>query len=457
MAEIAENRPIEAQNTMLAHERDRGAWLRAHTLRSLRWVAICGQIATILFTEFFLGFDLPLLACCFTILAAAVFNIIATLTLAPNARLSERAATQWLVFDLVQLWVLLALTGGVSNPFCLLLLGPSTVAAATLGMRHSRHVIGAALAVIVLLELFHLPLKWDDGSEFNLVPEFQIGVGIALAIGISFIAVYVRRVADEASGMSRALAATQLALAREQRLSSLGAMAAAAGHELGTPLATIALSAREIERSLPEGDPNAEDVALIREQTSRCREILGSLALSARDAEHLSRAPLLSVVEEAAAPVERETVRIEYFVDDMPVGEHIPATLSVERRPELIHALRNILQNAIDFAKSEVWISIEQTPQQLSIQISDDGPGFSSDALSRAGEPFMTTRRRRRGGGDGYQGMGLGLFIAKTLLERYGASLSIANGKEGGGTLPGAVIEIIWHADAQESLIGQEE
>lgn len=438
----------------LVPERDEQHWLKAKTLRNLRWIAIAGQFLTIIVTHYFLGFELPLTACIAAIMASVWFNFIASITMPANARLSERAALSWLLYDMAQLAFLLALTGGVSNPFALLFIAPTTVAAAALSIVSARVVIAFALLMILALELWHFPLHYENGEIFELPLTYRYGVGCALAVGVAFIAIYVRRVADEAFGMSRALAATQLALAREQRLSSLGAMAAAAAHELGTPLATIALTAREMERDLDLPPPHSDDLQLIREQTGRCREILAQLALTRRDTEHVTRAPLLSVLEEAAGPYEHSGKRVEYFVDGERVEDSAVMTPIVERRPETIHALRNLVQNAVDFAESEVWIELTQSPERIAIRIQDDGPGFKPDVLSRLGDPFVTSRRGRRAREGGYEGMGLGLFIAKTLLERCGASLVFANQRESATTLPGASIEISWRAADFEKLIG---
>ncbi len=424
-------------------------WLRAKTLRNLRWFALSGQFLTLMVARFGLGYDLPMGPCILVILASVWFNVIAMITMPPNARLSERTALLWLLFDMGQLGLLLGLTGGLSNPFSLLFIAPATVAAAALNRRSAQIVVGIALLSIFALELAHLPLTHPVHGELELPDTYLLGIGCALIIGVGFIAIYVRRVADEAFGMSQALAATQLALAREQRLSALGTMAAAAAHELGSPLATIALTAREMERDLERGDVDPEDLALIRGQTTRCRDILSQLSRIRReDMEHIRTAPALSIVEEAAGPHEHTGKRVEYFVNgDVVAGGTLPSPI-FPRRPEIIHALRNLIQNAVDFAKSVVWVEIIETEDRIAIRIQDDGPGFSAEVMSRLGDPFLTTRKGKRAREGGYEGMGLGLFIAKTLLERRGATVTFSNQRLSQTSLPGALVEIWWRKNA---------
>lgn len=421
-------------------------WLRARTLQNLRWIAISGQLLTILLARYGLGYELPLIPCLAVILVSIWFNVITRMTMAPNARLSERTALLWMLFDLGQLGVLLGLTGGLGNPFALLFIAPATVAAAALSRRNARIVVGIALLSIFMLEFAHLPLEHVDNGTLRLPDDYLLGIGCALIIGVGFIAIYVRRVADEAFGMSQALAATQLALAREQRLSALGTMAAAAAHELGSPLATIALTAREMERDLEHGALDAQDLSLIREQTTRCREILAQLGRIRReDMEHIRTAPLLSVLEEAAGPHEDSGKRIEYFIDGEIVSGKDTPSPTFPRRPEIIHALRNVIQNAVDFARTTVWIEIMETDEHLTIRIQDDGPGFPADIINRLGDPFVTTRQGKRDREGGYEGMGLGLFIAKTLLERRDATIMLTNQRPSQLTLPGAMVEIRWN------------
>ena len=430
----------------LAHERRYG--MRAATLSNIRWVAVFGQLVTVLIVHFVLGFDLMLIPSLAVILVSIWFNIIAATFLPANARLSERVALAWLLFDAVALAILLALSGGLSNPFCILFLATTTISAAALTTASARVAMVACVLLMILVELFHFPLVRDTGEVIALPVIYRIGFGIAMLVGISFIAGYIGRIAEETFRMSQALAATQLALSREHQLSSLGAMAAAAAHELGTPLATIALTAREMERDLPEGADKEGDLALIREQTARCRDILAELAgTHRRDVTDFHRAPLLSVLEEAAAPHRRLGKELVFSVNGEVVHDVAPMTPEIDRRPEVIQGLRNLIQNAVDFAYSRVCIQCRIDDDRIEVRIEDDGAGFPSELLGRLGEPFVTSRSRKKTDDAGYEGMGLGIFIAKTLLERRGIALSFFNRRTRGENAGGATSQLIWRRE----------
>ncbi len=427
------------------HERRYG--VRAATLANIRWVAVTGQLITILFVHFFLDFDLALISSLAVILVSVWFNILAASFLPPNARLSERAALGWLIFDAVQLAILLALSGGLSNPFCILFLATTTISAAALTIWGARIVVAVCLVLIVLIELWHFPLVRTSGEELILPVIYRVGFALALLVGITFTAGYNGRIAEEAFGMSQALAATQLALSREHQLSSLGAMAAAAAHELGTPLATIAVTAREMERNLPDGIDKEGDLALIREQTARCRDILAEFAgIQRQDITGFQEVPLLSILEEAASPHRHAGKTVVFMVNGALVHDVAPITPGIERRPEIIHGLRNLIQNAVDFAHSTVTIHTHVSAERLEVQIEDDGMGYPAEVLGRLGEPFVTSRSRRKNAETDYEGMGLGIFIAKTLLERRGLSVTFFN-RRGRGRASGATVQLLWPLD----------
>ncbi len=448
----------EASVTPLFHARARGDWVRLRTLVTLRWIAIAGQAGAVLIASKVLGFALPLTLCVLVISASVCFNVIAHLMNPSERRVSEQGTLWSLFFDLAQLVGLLMLTGGLNNPFALLILAPVTIAATALRQRSTFWLGLAALASVPMMSFVHIPLHLADGTALQVPEVFRHGIAAAIVIGMLFLGLYARRVTAESFAMSEALNATQVALAREQRLAAIGGMAAAAAHELGTPLATIKLVAGELERELEDNPDLAEDVALIRREVERCGAIMADLGKGGRDDSHVKLAPISAVVEEAARPhLGRGTnilTRINGVENDVS-GEPQP---TVRRSPEIIHGLRNLIQNAVDFARTTVWIDIEFGADELTIAIGDDGQGFAPDILPRLGEPYVSSRARgdRRTANDGYDGMGLGVFIARTLLERTGASISFANGsdpRERRSTAQtpasvsrpsGAVIELSW-------------
>jgi len=368
------------------------------------------------------------------------------------------------LFDLLQLAALLFLTGGLHNPFSLLLLGPVTISATALSARSTVVLCGTAMVLVTLLARVHLPLVTDEGKVLEIPDLFLFGNWIALIIALLFTSAYSRRVTTEVHSMSDALAATQMALAREQKLTDLGGMVAAAAHELGTPLATIKLASSELVHELHDHPDLAEDAALISEQTDRCRDILRDMGRIGKDDLHMRQAPLTAVINEAAEPhVDRgKNVRIMPDVTD-DFASHQPSVL---RKPEIVHGLRNLVQNAVDFADDTVWIEADWTDTEVSIRIIDDGPGYPPHMLGRIGDPFMRHRPsdRSRGSRPEYEGMGLGLFIAKTLLERSGAQLRFANGHDAAFSQSapqgriGAVVQVVWprHKIAPEQANGRQ-
>ena len=280
----------------------------------------------------------------------------------------------------------------------------------------------------------------------NCVAVFKFGFWLALIIGIAFLGLYTRRVSIEMRAMSDALFAAQMALAREQKLTDLGGVVAAAAHELGTPLATIKLVSTELIDELAGREDLLEDARLIGAQADRCREILQSMGPTGKDDLHLRQAPLIAVVREAAEPhlARGKAVTISCVTGRQP---------NVLRRPEIVHGLRNLIQNAVDFARSEVWIDLEWTAKTVTIRIVDDGDGFPQHIVGRIGDPFIRLRPSTPAKRPHYEGMGLGLFIAKTLLERSGARLTFENAADpflSPSERPdrcGAIVEAVWPMD----------
>ncbi|MEL6609820.1 MAG: ActS/PrrB/RegB family redox-sensitive histidine kinase [Pseudomonadota bacterium] len=434
----------------LRGEGDRSNWIRLRTLVLLRWVAVTGQLIAVTVAQYFYGLQLPVALCYLAIGASVVGNLLAVWVYPENRRLSELETFMMLLFDIMQLSFLLALTGGLNNPFALLVLAPVTISATVLPLRHTTILGILALVSITLAGLFHVPLLTGDGFVLRIPDIFAFGFWLAIMVGGCFIAAYARRITDEMHAMSRALLATQMALAREQKLTDLGGVVAAAAHELGTPLATIKLVSGELMQELPSGTELHDDAALIRTQADRCRDILRSMGRAGKDDLHLRFAPLETVVREAAEPHMDRGPLIDISV--APEAETDGVQPQIRRHPEIIHGLRNLVQNAVDFAVGEVHIDVEWTASNIVVRISDDGNGFPASVQGRLGDPFMRRRRqdRDRSQRPEYEGMGLGLFIAKTLLERTGANLSFSNGVHA-SDLPGAHVMVRWQRAGLEN------
>ncbi len=429
-------------------------WVRLRTLIVLRWMAIAGQLLAIVVADRLVGLQLPLGLCYLAVGASVIANLVATFIFPENKRLSEREAMLTLLFDLSQLSFLLYLTGGLTNPFALLILAPVTISASALHLRTTVMLGVVAVALVTVAALAKVPLRMEDGTVLSVPPLFEFGFWLSIVIGLVFLGVYSRRVATEIRTMSDALLATQMALAREQKLTDLGGVVAAAAHELGTPLATIKLVSAELIDELADQPDLQDDARLIRDQADRCRDILRSMGRSGKDDLHLRKAPLSAVLAEAAEPHRSRGKTLKFGNILLPTGpSRAPEIL---RRPELIHGLRNLIQNAVDFSRSTVWIDGEVSGSKVTVRIVDDGDGFPPQMIGRIGDPFLKSRKSVQDvqSRPAYEGMGLGLFIAKTLLERTGAELTFANAADpflSSDERPercGAVVEVSWPQSA---------
>jgi two-component system, sensor histidine kinase RegB len=425
-----------------------GSRLRLNTTIRLRWFAVAGQIATILVIYYGFGFPVPLAPCLFVILLSALLNTALSLRYPRSQLLLSRHAMLLLCYDILQLFALLYLTGGLANPFAFLMVVPVAVSASTQPL--SITVFLAALAVVLatFIARYHLPLPWAHGEPPVLPPTYMIGLWTALVSCTVFITIYAWRIGQEARQMSQALTAAELVLAREQRLTALDGLAAAAAHQLGTPLSTIALVAKELQRAVPEDSPLREDTLLLQTQTARCRDILSELSKSGHegDEDHIfSEMRLSHLLEEVVAPLRTPGVEIDIcLVNGSPQNKPVSEPV-IPRNPGLMHSLGNLIENAVDFARERVTIDASYDNDNVRLRIGDDGPGFHPNIINYLGEPYVTRRERDA---DGESGMGLGFFIAKTLLERSGASIRVAN-----RPLPqsGALVEVWWRRDRLEA------
>lgn len=415
-----------------------------------------GQAFTVTAVYFILGFDLPIGLCAAVISLSAWLNIYLGTRHEGHLWLKSGHASAMLSYDVLQLAILLYLTGGLQNPFAFLIVAPVTVSASKQPVRHTLFLGALAGVCVTALTFFHLPLPWYPGQTLILPLTYIFGIWAALVSGAIFFALYARRIAKEARQMSDALAATEAVLSREQSMSAIDGLAAAAAHELGTPLSTIAVVATELLREMPAKGPHREDLELLKSQAVRCRDILAKLSAGAEEPDIVfSRLPISHLLEEVVEPYRVFDIEIDVEVspadstrkDQMPVSEPV-----FERNPGVLYGLGNIIENAADFAEGCVNIRATWDKDTVTVTIMDDGPGFAPEIRDRMGEPYITTRAASNHESEKDSvGLGLGLFIAKTLLERSGARLNFSNRD---APADGAVVEIAWPRDQIEAASG---
>ena len=427
--------------------------LRLRVQIFLRWLAVLGQTVAVVFTHVVLGFDLPLAELLVIIGLSVGLNVYLDFNYPVTHVLSRQQTAVYLAYDLAQLALLLYLTGGLLNPFALLMLAPVTISASLLEARTTVLLVVFASLLSTILLVFHEPLPWL-GLPPDIPLQYRLGIWTALLLALAFIPAYVWRVSHEGRRLSAALAKTRDVLAREQRLSELDGLAAAAAHQLGTPLSTITLISGELQNLTGLPDDMKEDIALMHEQANRCRDILASLTAQNADDPVLSHMPLHALLDEAVLEIGPHEKQLG--ISCQANGLLATAEPIVARQPELIYGLGNIIENAVSFAKAQVFVRARYSAQQVTIDVIDDGPGFDADILARLGEPYNSSRLSVPGGNksgaesveEGGFGLGLGFFIASTLLRRSGGSISARNmrGQEDvDGSFPkGACVQIRW-------------
>src|SRR6201993_74416 len=410
--------------------------VRLDTILRLRWLAVLGQLTAIFIVLQGLEFDLPVIPCLTIVGLSALLNLSLQIAFNPMQRLEPRHAAALLAINIIELAALLFFTGGLQNPFSFLFLAPVLISATALPVRLTMALGVLAVACASVLVFYYLPLPWDAEEPLVLPPIYLLGVWLSIVVAIGVTSLYAFQVTEEARKLSDALAATELVLAREQHLTQLDGLAAAAAHELGTPLSTIVLISRELERQISENNQAASDIKTLREQAQRCRDILAKITQLSATGAPFDRMKLSTLIEETVAP-HREfdvaiKVRIAVAARREPVGR---------RNPAILYGVGNILENAVDFARSTVEVNAWWNNDTVEIVISDDGPGFAPDILKRIGEPYLSRRRSTEETGREHGGLGLGVFIARTLLERTGANVSFSN-----RMFPdhGAVVQIVW-------------
>jgi two-component system, sensor histidine kinase RegB len=417
-------------------------YVRLDTILRLRWLAALGQLAAIFIVAQGLEFDVPVIPCVSIVGFSAALNLALQIAFNPMQRLEPVYAAALLALNIVELAALLFFTGGLQNPFSFLFLAPVLISATALPIRLTIALGVLAVACASALVFFHLPLPWDSEDPLVLPPIYLLGVWLSIVLAIGVTSLYAFQVTEEARKLSDALAATELVLTREQHLTQIDGLAAAAAHELGTPLSTIFLIARELEKTVQDGHL-ASDLKTLREQAQRCRDILAKITQLSASGAPFDRMPLSTLIEETVAPHRDFGVAIKVRLAVAAAREPVGA-----RNPAILYGVGNILENAVDFARTTVEVNAWWNADTVEIVISDDGPGIAPDILKRIGEPYLSRRRSADEAQSEHGGLGLGIFIARTLLERTGAKVSFSN-----RVFPdhGAVVHIVWPRDRFEA------
>ncbi len=410
-------------------------YVRLDTILRLRWLAVLGQLVAIFIVVQGLEFDVEVVPCVTIVGLSALLNLVLQIAFNPMQRLEPVYAAALLAINIVELAGLLYFTGGLENPFSFLFLAPVLISATALPVRLTIVIGLLAVACASVLVFFHLPLPWDSDEPLVLPPIYLVGVWLSIVLAIGVTSLYAFQVTEESRKLSDALAATELVLAREQHLTQLDGLAAAAAHELGTPLSTIFLISRELEKGLHDNGQFAGDIRTLREQAQRCRDILAKIAQLSATGAPFDHMPLSTLIEEIVAPHRDFGVAIKVRIAVAGTSEPVGA-----RNPAILYGVGNLVENAVDFAQTTTEVNAWWNSDTVEIVISDDGPGFAPDIIKRIGEPYLS-RRSPEDTQSGHRGLGLGVFIARTLLERTGATVSFTN-----RIFPdhGAVVQIAW-------------
>jgi len=407
--------------------------LDKNTLTILRYIAIFGQFFAINIVYFYLGLPFPIEASYAVISAGLLTNLYLQFKIKIN-QLKDLYASIFLVFDLIQLSILLYLTGGIFNPFCFLLIIPAIVSSTFLSMGTTIILGIITSALLLVISFIHLPLPGEDMNLLHFPNFYKTGIVISIFIGLIFLSYFGIRFAGETKKRSEALNKLQEVISKEYELESLGGQAAAAAHSLGTPLATISVVAKELKKEIGSNAELSKDVDLLISQTKRCSEILKQISKKQIEEDvFLSSIKFEDLLEEIISSF-KETSSKEISLSVAKDENKI----SIQRTPEIIYGLRNFIGNAVKFSKSKVKINLFSDKNLIEIKINDDGPGIPEDIIKKIGEPYIKSKSKELSPNSG---LGLGTFLGKTLLERQNAKLSFKRNSD----LGGALISITWN------------
>ena len=402
------------------------------TLVILRWIAIIGQYITISIVYFILSFELPFFYCSIIILIGVITNFYLQFQVKEN-QLNNFTSTIFLFYDLLQLAVLLYLTGGITNPFTILLIVPAIVSSTFLTLKSTVNLSIITIVILTILTIHHKLLPHSGELHFHVPNYYLYAIPIAIIIGLIFLTYFGARFGIESRKRTEALNRLELILAKEHELESIGLQAAAAAHSLGTPLSTITVIARELEKEIGNNPKYSKDIDLLLSQTKRCSDILKNLSKDQfKEDNFLSDIKIEELLGEIVRSFTKiSEKKLSLIVEKNELNPHIGRTL------EITYGLRNFIGNAVKYSNSMVDISLESNNKITEVKVCDDGPGFSEDIINVLGEPYIRSKNEAI---SSKSGLGLGTFIGKTLLERMKANVNFGKCP----SIKGAMVTIQW-------------
>ena len=402
------------------------------TLVVLRWIAITGQLLTIGFVYFVLNFSFPFFYCIIIIFLGILTNIYLQFG-EKKKLLSDFSSIIYLSYDLTQLTILIFFTGGITNPFVLLLLIPAVVSSAFLSVKNTVNLSFITASFLLILTIYHFPLPSSGELHFHVPNYYLYGIPIAIIIGLIFLCYFGTRFGLENRKRTEALNRLELVLAKEHELKSIGVQAAAAAHSLSTPLSTIKLVSKELEKEMENDSKYSKDIKLLNAQALRCGEILRKLSMAPLKKddffENVKLIDLLVEITKSFKEISNKNFSIK--------SENNNYDQVIKRKAEITYGLRNFIGNASKFSNSLIEIKLESNQHKTLVKVCDDGPGFPEDIKKFLGEPYIHTKDKKI---DAKSGLGLGTFIGKTLLERMKAKVNFGSCP----TLKGAMVTIEW-------------
>ena len=416
-----------------------GLRITLETLINIRWIAIVGQFFTVSVVEYFLKFEFPYFGTLTLIFLSALVNVYLEINKSKFLTINNFYATLSIFYDLVQLILLLFMTGGLSNPFSILIIVPTTISVTYLSRGSSQFIVTCSIIFSTVIAFYHMPLPYPVNESLVLPKYYNIGLWLSLGIGIIFLGNYAYQLGRDNRVRSTALSRLEEELTKEKVVNSVGGMAAAAVHELATPLATISLVSKELQKQLKDNSNIKEDINLLIEQSERCSSILKDIAQRKQKDEFIENISPKELINEIVFSLNNISNK-EINVENLNLNQRMKMT----KKTEISYALRNFIENSIKFAKNKINIEIDQNKKRTAITISDDGDGFNKDIIANLGQPYLHSDNIKKN----KKGMGLGVFISKSLLERCLAQVTFRNNK----SLPGASVKIVWNNFQLENL-----